>query len=313
MKSALSIVLILFFSLGNALEGQTQNNPWMFHIQLTSNFGFPENNIGIRVVGEYRDDRNVEFSLAYGFTYQLTNFGPNINHFEHTLMGSAHYVWGDRVNKGKNDLSYVKFLDSRSYENSVGYTWQRYFNNIGTTQNVGTFHMRFNKTISQFSNDVFANTNGKDRYRTGGFAFGFYENNTMYLSKLLIWTGDSHCKDVKKVRGTDYPARWGYRDITNCNFGRLSHGILSFSVTHNVGYGQTLGGQIGIDSEHIRDFVQNRIFHDLYFIPRFMNKTRNLHLPMKTTEGENYLYKEGQEVRGNRLVWQFSFNPSSLY
>ena len=313
MKFTLSFVLILFFSVSIAKDGFGQNDPWMLHIQVTSNFGFPENNIGIRLIGEYRSHENVEFSLGYGLRYHLSNFGPNVNHFEHSLIGSTHLVWGDRINEDDNDLSYIKFLDSRSYKNSIGYTWQRFFNGIGTSQNVGTFHMRFNKTVSQFSHDVFANTNGKDRYRTGGFAFGFYENKTMYLSKLLIWTGDSHCSEMEKIRETDYPARWGYRDITDCNYGRLSHGILSFSVTHNVEYGQTLGGQLGIDSEHIRHYVQNKVFHDLYFIPRFMNKTRNLHLPMKTKEGENYLYIEGQEVRANRFVWQISLNPSSLY
>lgn len=286
----------------------------MAHFQITSNFGFPENNVGFRIIGEYRTSQNIELALAYGLNYHMSNFGPNQNHLEHSLMGSMHAVWGDKIiDEEQEDLSFIKFLDSRTYKNSVGYTWQRFFNSIGTTQNVGTFHMRFNKTVSQFSNDVFANTNGKDRYRSGGFAFGFYENKTLIMTKLLIWTGDSHCKEVKKVRDTDYPARWGYRDVSDCNYGRLSHGILSFFVARDIGYGQVVGTQAGIDSEHIRHFVQNKVFHDLYFVPRFMNKTKNLHLPMKTQNGENYLFKDGQEVRNNRFVWQFSLNPSTLF
>lgn len=297
----------------NAINGSSQADTWVLHLQVTSNFGFPENNIGLRVTGEYRTNENVELSIGYGIMYHISNFGPDVNHLEHSLIGSAHYVWGDKIKGEEEDLSYIKFLDSRTYKNSIGYSWQRYFSNIGTTQNVGTYHMRFNKTISQFSNDVFANTKGKDRYRTGGFAFGFYDNKTLYISKLLIWTGDSHCDEVEKIRGTDYPARWGYRDISDCNYGRLSHGILSFAVTKDVGLGQTIGVQAGVDSERIRHFVQNRVFHDLYFIPRFMNKTKNLHLPMKTKEGDNYLFKDGQEIRENRFVWQFSSNPSFLY
>lgn len=314
MKSIFPLFLIIGFYFVNTSIGNSQIDPWKVHVQITSNFGYPENNIGFKIIGEYRLEEDVELALAYNLMYHFRNYGPDISHFEHTIMGTAHFVWGDRIlSEGDDDLSYVKFLDSRSRRNSFGYTWQRFFNNIGTTQNVGTIHMRFNKTVTQFSNDVFANTNGKDRYRTGGFAFGFYDNKTLYMSQLLIWTGDSHCKEIKKVRETDYPARWGYRDNTDCNFGRLSHGILSFGVTHDIGYGQTVGAKFGADSERIRHYVQNKVFHDLYFIPRFMNKTKNLHLPMKTVDGENYLFEDGQEIRQNRFVWQFSLNSSTLY
>lgn len=313
MKSFFLLVLIAGFHFVNTTHGVSQVDPWKVHVQITSNFGFPQNNIGFKIIGEYRFEDDVELALAYSLMYHLRSFGPAINHFEHSILGTAHYMWGDRINAMEDDLSYVKFLDSRFRKNSFGYTWQRFFNNIGTTQNVGTIHMRFNKTVSQFSNDVFANTNGKDRYRTGGFAFGFYDNKTLYMSQLLIWTGDSHCKEMKKVRDSDYPARWGYRDNTECKYGGLSHGILSFGITHDVGYGRTVGAQLGSDSERIRHFVQNKVFHDLYFIPRFMNKTKNLHLPMKTADGENYLFEEGQEIRPNKFVWQFSLNPSTMY
>lgn len=313
MKHKVPIILIICLCLGSAGNGLSQNDIWMVHFQVTSNFGFPERNVGFRVIGEYRTEESMEFSVSYGVKYHGRNFGPDFNHLEHLLLGSMHFVWGERLKDAEDDLSYIKFLDSRTFKNSIGYSWQRYFNNIGTSQNVGTIHMRFNKTITQFSNDVFANTNGKDRYRTGGVAFGFFENKTMYLSRLLIWTGDSHCEEVQKIRDTDYPARWGYRDISKCNYGNLSHGILSFTITHDIGYGQTIGAQVGVDSERIRHFVQNKVFHDLYFVPRFMNNTKNLHLPMKAKNGENYLFKEGQEIRDNRLVWQLSLNPSSLY
>lgn len=312
MKTIFSLSLILGFCFSNSVIGFAQDE-WKVHLQISTNFGFPEQNIGVRVVGEYFVNETAEIALAYDLKYHLRNFGPDIKHFEHSILGTLQYIWGDRIEPDDIDLSYLKYLDSRRFKNSFGYTWQRFFNKIGTSQNVGTIHMRFDKTVIQFSNDVFANTNGKDRYRSGGFAFGFYDNETLYLSKLLIWTGDSHCKEMKKIRDSEYPARWGYRDITDCNYGRISHGILSFGVIHDIGNGQTAGIQLGVDSEHIRHAVQNKVFHDLYFIPRFMNKTKNLHLPMKTKEGENYLYEDGQTIRSDRFVWQFSLNPSSIY
>ena len=313
MKFIISIGLIIGFYFFNVNCTLAQVEQWRIHLQVTTNFGFPENNVGVKVIGEYYTKPDVELALAYELKYQFSNYGQSRNHLEHSVMGTANFTWGSQVEPEYLDLSYVKFLDSRKLKNSFGYTWQRFFNNTGTTQNVGTIHMRFNKTVTQFSNDVFANTNGKDRYRSGGFAFGFYDNKTLYISRLLIWTGDSHCKEVKRVRDSDYPARWGYRDITDCNYGRMSHGILSFGVIRDIGYGQTVGAQFGLDSERIRNFVQNKVFHDLYFIPRFMNKTKNLHLPMKTADGENYLFEAGQKIRPNKFVWQLSSNSSSLY
>ncbi|MDF1695600.1 MAG: polymorphic toxin type 23 domain-containing protein [Saprospiraceae bacterium] len=313
MTFLLRSILILGLNLSISALGISQIDTWKIHFQITTNVGYPEMNCGFRIVGEYLGQQDIELSLAYGVVYHFRNIGPPRRHLEHTFSGTAHYVWGDVFYQEEEELSYVKFLDSRFRKNSIGYTWQRFFNKIGTAQNVGTLHMRFNKTITQFSNDVFANTNGKDRYRTGGFAFGFYDKRTLYLSKLLIWTGDSHCKEVQKVRDSDYPARWGYRDISECNYGMLSHGILSFNVIGDIGYGQSIGGQVGVDSEKVRHIVQNKVFHDAYFLPRFMNKTKNLHLPMKTNDGKNYLFKEGQTLRPNQFVWQFSLNPSSLY
>ena len=309
----LSLSALFFACIFGLNQSSAQSDQWRVHIQLRANLGYPQNNIGCRLVGEYYYNSDMEFALAYDLTYHLSNYGPNTNHLEHSLMGTAQFVWGRQFDPSAEDLSFIKFLDSRRFRNSFGYTWQRYFNSIQTSQNVGTIHMRFNKTVAQFSNDVFANTNGKDRFRTGGFAFGYYEDKTLFMSRILIWTGDSHCQETKRIRDSDYPARWGYRDISECNYGRLSHGILSFGVIRDLDHGQTAGLQLGTDSEKVRNFIQNKVFHDMYFVPRFMNKTKNLHLPMKTANGDNYLYEEGQVVRPNKFVWQFSLNPSTMY
>ena len=170
----LTVILVLLPASLGLQKLSAQEDDWKIHLQMTVNLGYPENNIGARIVTEYLGYKEIELALAYSLTYHFDNFGPRENHLEQALSGSFHYIWGNEINVEDNDLAYIKYLDSRRRKNSVGYSWQRFFNRIGTSQNVGTIHMRFNKTVTQFSNDVFANTNGKDRYRTGAFAFGFY-------------------------------------------------------------------------------------------------------------------------------------------
>ena len=150
LKYQLSVIFFFCLVLSGWNESNAQADEWKIHLQLSANFGYPQNNIGCKVIGEYYAKSNVELALAYDVVYHFRNFGPATRHIEHSIMGSANLVWGDRIDSEDLDLSYIKFLDSRRYKNSFGYTWQRYFNSVQTTQNVGTIHMRFNKTVTQF-------------------------------------------------------------------------------------------------------------------------------------------------------------------
>ncbi|MEE9438385.1 MAG: polymorphic toxin type 23 domain-containing protein [Saprospiraceae bacterium] len=308
------LILTFFFYILclHALNSQKIDN-YTFHVQLTASFGTPVSSIGARAVVVADTDFSTEMVVGYGIDYNFKNYGPQVGHLEHNLIASAHYIWGNKLDRDNDYNSYVKYTDSRHKEFAIGYTWERFFNGIGTAQNVGTVAGRFNELVVNVSNDVLANTNGKDRYRTGAFAIGFLDGVNMYSVNMLIWTGDTHCKESKKYIDTDYPARWGYKDISNCQFGDLVHGILSVRYSRDIGYGQRVGAGLGVDSERLRNFIQNKIFHDMYFIPRFMNKTKNIHLPMKTDDGKNYLYKENQMVKPASLVWQLLVNGSLMY
>jgi len=131
---------------------------------------------------------------------------------------------------------------------------------------------------------------------------------------MLFWTGSSHGQEVKHRQGeSDYPARWGYRDISKNTGGGYSHGIWSIGYIRHIGSGQNLGGYLGVDAEQIRNVVQNKVFHDMYFLPKFMKNPKNLHLPMKMENGENFLYENGQSIRSPRFVYQLSLNPNLMY
>lgn len=292
-----------------------QGDAWQGHLQININLGNPITNIGVTAIGEYKGVEGAEFSAGYGVTYYLKNYGIPGKHFEQNLFGSAHYLWGNRDEEDQFK-NYIKHLDSRQSEQSVGYTFELFVNNMGTTQRFGSINYRNLDFTLQFGNDLFGHFYLWDEYRTGSIGMGYIDKENYYSMKILFWTGTSHCGKEKKHREDtkgEYPSRWGYRDITDCNGGKYSHGILSFGLIRDAGYGQNIGAHIGIDAEQIRNSIQNKIFHDMYFIPSFMENPKNLSLPMKMSNGEDFLYLEGQKVRPARFVYQISLNPSLMY
>lgn len=294
------------------MEGQIDQ--WRMHVQLKVNLGQPVTNIGANIITEYLGSETYEMAAGIGATYHFRNMGPPVPHTEYQFFASGHYLWADREPRIR-DLAFIKSVDSGRSHSSIGYTFEYFYNRIGTRQPIGTLHYRDDGFIIQFSNDLLGHFDYYDKFRTGAIGIGLIHSDTYLYSSLLFWTGDSHGKNEIKHRDgeTDYPARWGYRDITENFAGKYSHGIWKVSAQRGIGYGQNAGVSLGADAEQIRNLVQNQIFHDLYFIPTFLDNPKNLHLPMKMANGENYLYEEGQEIRPAKFVWQLSLNPDVLY
>ena len=291
-----------------------QGDDYKIHLQVKINLGSPVNNIGVGVIGEYLGTSGMEVAAGYDLTYHFKNYGIPNKHLEHHLFGTAHYLWGSRDEEDQF-VNFIKLIDSRSSAHSFGYTMEYFHNEIGTKQRIGTLHYRFNNFVLQFSNDLFGHFNYWDQYRTGAVGLGWIEKENYFNMNLLFWTGNTNEKSVKKYREgeSDYPARYGYRALDDAVGGKFSHGILSFGVVRDIGSGQNLGIHLGVDAEQIRNTVQNKIFHDMYFIPSFMTNPKNLHIPMKMENGSDYLFKEGQKIRKPKLVWQLALNPNILF
>lgn len=297
-----------------SVASMCQSDAWKGHIQVSFSLGSPLQSIGIQVIGEYRGIDEIELAAGLGAHYHFKNYGIPGRHWEGSLFGTGHYLWGDRAEEDQI-INFVKHLDSGNSLSSVGYTIERFFNRIGTTQTIGTIHYRAENFALQFSNDFFGHMNYWDEFRTGAIGIGYIEKETYIAAKSLFWTGTSHCGEEKKYREgkSDYPARWGYRDISNCPGGQYSHGIFTLGIFTDAGFGQNVGGFIGIDAEQYRNAVQNKFFHDMYFIPNFMDNPKNLHIPMKAKDGSNYLFHGDQEIRPIKFVWELGLNPRLIY
>jgi hypothetical protein len=131
----------------------------------------------------------------------------------------------------------------------------------------------------------------------------------------LLWTG----ANGKRINDANYPSRFGYMDLTNAQYGNLSHGILGFqfqylSTKNYYAYGnQTIQFNAGLDAEQIRNVIQNKIIHDMYFLPKAWQKTKNAHIPMISEDGNPYLFKENQKIKKPSLYLNGALNPSLFY
>lgn len=131
----------------------------------------------------------------------------------------------------------------------------------------------------------------------------------------LLWTG----ANGKRVNDENYPSRFGYMDLTNSQYGNLSHGLLGLQfqfvpIKNYYPYGkQTLQFNAGVDAEQIRNVIQNKLIHDMYFIPKAWQKTKNAHIPMISNNGEPFLYKENQKIKKPSLYLNGALNPGLFY
>jgi hypothetical protein len=117
-----------------------------------------------------------------------------------------------------------------------------------------------------------------------------------------------------KTASNDKHYRFGcYMDTTGSIYPHTSHGLLSAQFKYNVGYAQNIQLNIGADAEQIRNVVQNKIIHDMRFLPKKWIKHQNCHIPMLDDKGEQYLYKEGQKIRPAKFYFNWFSNANLFY
>ena len=102
-------------------------------------------------------------------------------------------------------------------------------------------------------------------------------------------------------------------DMSHSLYGNVSAGLFSAQVQYAASYGQILQGSIGIDAEHVRNFVQNKLIHQVLFSPKKGRWRGGSDLPMIDAKGKMYLYKKDQRVRPAILYLDLFANPNLFY
>lgn len=278
---------------------------------LTFNIGSTVNRLGLAAGGYYLADF-IQVNLHLRGFYSFSNLGPRprIPGWEFQSSMGVVLGFGPQNQEVTPLLSPVSNQTSRQY--AAAFAYNLYLDQMKTSQRTGTIAIHIGKFMAASENDALS---GElvDKFRTASISFSYRIDSLVLGLNTTMWTGDSRDKQVVKVRESEYPGRFGYKDLRDAAYGRFSNGIQSFQVQYILPYGQVMQGNIGVDSEYVRHFWQNQLIHDMWFFPVKWNKSKNPHYPMLADDGLPYLYEEGQKVKPATFYWNIGGNPSLFY
>ncbi|MGE0772061.1 MAG: polymorphic toxin type 23 domain-containing protein [Cyclobacteriaceae bacterium] len=251
------------------------------HLQLNANFrlAFAGRHLGPRL-------GSVECIQSVGVVYGFENGADHYNFFPHSVSNQMDWKY------------------------AVGYAYNFYWDRWKTSQRTGTIGFSVDKMELIHENDALGART--DRYRTAALMVSYRYLDNRYAVNTTLWTGNANDPAVRKVDSVAF-ARFGYKDLSDARYGKISHGLLSAQWDHAFDYGQQLRVNFGVDSEQVRNFIQNKLMHDMYLWPRKWNTARNPHIPMLDAEGQPFVYWEGQVLRQDRLLLQVGLNDLSFY
>lgn len=266
---------------------------------LVLNLGTHINAVGINFNAYYTD---YFFQLNAGSTF----------YFYQTGYGNRRKFWENRNNLGLvllagkrnsvQDFQFDGLNHQTKYDYGLAYNYLWYFDNIGTSQRSGGFALHIKNVSLYHENDVFAGS-AEDRFRTGHFLISYKFENFKLGTGLSIWTGETIHAETIKYSGPKM--RKGYKSLEETLFGKTSHGNAYISMVTRLPYQQNLHFRIGMDNEHVRHAVQNRLIHDMLILPAKLERT-SYHYPRLDENGCPTFEKE--TVRPTRFYAQFGMN-----
>lgn len=306
------IIGLILLLLLNPLSAQNLNwNPGGT-IGISATFGTKINRVGI-LFGAFIVLDHVQVNTYFNRFYCFNNLGPDLRRIENQLNFGLTGAFGPTVADTSSDFIFFSPISNfTGKKHSISYVYKIYTDNISTSQNTGIIGFQSGNFQFYTENDLFI-FKGNDKYRTGALSFTYQYQNALAGITCLLWTG--HNQDEKAVKippGEGYISQFGHYDLSETKYGRHSHGILALYASYALPYMQTVSATAGIDAEQIRHGLQNKVLHDMPFLPRKW-KTVNPHFPMLDTEGKSFLNKKDQKIRKPLFFGTMSLNPVLFY
>ncbi len=258
------------------------------HLGLNATFGTDLRRYGIvlRVVGV---EDNVQLGIRAGYFFTQKPIGPPVSGREWQINLAAGFGFGNEYVIRPTGFYLANRTGRQVF---LGYSLNLYFDTYQTSQRTGTLFLQYGKFGFYTENDLFAVHT--DLFRTGAVRFAWLDSIVLSLNA-VVWTPES--KGVTVQYDSLYPARWGYKDLTKQPYGKFSTGLLYVQADWN---GYSAG--IGYESEWIRYVLQNKLIHDMIFLPKKWSVPANKHYPMVSDKGDAFLFKPGQKVRPGHPV-----------
>lgn len=262
---------------------------------LTATIGTHSTRVGLTISGHFNYSF-VQLNVSNFANFNLFGYGKRTKYLEsRTAIGIV--LLGGKRNNTPN-FQYDALFHNTMYAYGLGYNYLWYHDNAKTTQRSGGWALHIKSFSLLLENDVFGGQ-GKDRFRTGHLSLTYRHQWTKFTVGLNIWTGETANSYWQKIPMTKCPS--GFRLLEDLPYGTKSHGILYLGVTQKMPYFSNVYGRIGIDSERVRHAFQNRLMHDLIFLPKCFPRNTP-HYPMLDQEGCPTFEKS--KVRKSKLYLQ---------
>jgi len=172
-------------------------------------------------------------------------------------------TWGLMNKRSNFQINNLNYQSNANYGFGYSYIW--YFDKIGTRQNSGAIALHVQDFSFLMENDFLAGQ-GRDRFHTGSVYFSYTDSLYSIGSGFDLWTGETRKSNWNREKKDKMPN--GYRNLSKLPFGKTSHGIWFTRINVNLPFQQNIALKVGWDSENIRHVFQNRIMHDLIFLPK---------------------------------------------
>lgn len=266
-------------------------------IGLYLQFGTHEQALGIHLAGYYAS-HFFQGNIGQQLIYHRKSLGERRRFWETSTALTAFILGGTQALKP--DFQIGKYQHQRTFQRGLGFSYLWYYDQAGTSQRSGAWIYNEGYVSVVLENDIFGGQ-GKDRFRTGTLTLSYRNDWWKLQGQLALWTGETRGSTWFKTPGRKMPN--GYRDLSQLPFGSTSHGIFSvgfIAQPHPFG-SQVSSLRVGIDSEEIRHIFQNRLMHDLIWLPKRYPRTTP-HYPRLNEAGQPVF--RAAERRPDRLYIQ---------
>jgi hypothetical protein len=291
-------VIILLFPL--LLRGQTYaSKHFGASIGMNLRFGTHRNSIGL-IFNTYYVQNYFQLNFGNTISYNLKSYGDRKQFIESRTNLGLMLLSGKKNQKPDFQLDGLLHNSNSNYALGYNYVW--YNDDTQTSQHSGGWSLHLKNAAILFENDVFGGQ-GKDRFRSGHLVFSYRNNPWKLIGGIFIWTGETSKTVWQKISFTGCP--YGFRSLEETSYGKTSHGLLYGGFSYDIGFGQSLTYRIGADSEEIRHAFQNRLTHDLIFLPSSI-KRNTPHYPRLDKNGCPVF--EEKEVRDSKFYYQGGVN-----
>lgn len=302
-------IVLLFIFLSCFSIARSADSFFGFSAGISFAFGNKVNRIGV-AASAYYSYEFVQLNSSINLLYNFQSLGLKKKTPELQLALGAEFGFGKKDSLRNNFVGLTE--NNMRYRNSVGYSYLRYFDKNQTTQSTGILDVNFQQFKIATENDLFGAGKGwRDRFRTGAFLIEYQYLDTKFAINSTMWTGDfTGCDNVSD---SDYPARFGYRLVEKAQHGNYSLGLLSLQVKQFLPFTQVAQLNIGIDSEQVRHFLQNKLAHDQRFFKEKWIKEKQFHIPMIASDGGQYIFGEDQKIRPVSFYFNLGMNSGVFY